>query len=103
LRRVFPRVLAKRFAFDVEVLVNAHHLGYSIADAPVRLRFKRGTFGRVGVSDVWDVFVDTLAIFYRLQITRYYDAVGAAVARNAVDPSDVELFVGERDSKAVKV
>jgi glycosyltransferase involved in cell wall biosynthesis len=103
LARVFPRVLAKRFAFDVEVLVNAHHLGYRIVDVPVSLRFKRGTFGRVGIADVWDVFVDTLAIFYRLQITRYYDAVGEAAARNAVDPNDVELYVGERESEVINV
>jgi hypothetical protein len=103
LARVFPRVLAKRFAFDVEVLVNAHHLGYRIVDVPVSLRFKRGTFGRVGTADVWDVFVDTLAIFYRMQITRYYDAVGEAAARNSVDPNDVELYVGERESEVINV
>ncbi len=73
LREVFPRVLAKRYAFDIEVLVNAHHRGFRIADAPIKLEFKRGTFGRVKFGDVWDVFLDTLAIFYRLRITRYYD------------------------------
>jgi glycosyltransferase involved in cell wall biosynthesis len=103
LERVFLRVLAKRFAFDVEVLVNAHHLGYRIVDVPVSLRFKRGTFGRVGLGDVWDVFVDTLAIFYRMQIARYYDAVGEAAARNAMKPGDVELYVGERESEVLSV
>jgi len=73
LRAVFPRIVAKRFAFDVEVLVTAHHLGYTICDAPVTLRFKRGSFGRVNLGDVWRVFVDTLAIFYRMRILRYYD------------------------------
>ena len=76
LQRVFPRVLAKRFAFDIEVLANAHRLGYRIVDAPVTLEFRRG-FGRIKVSDVRNVFIDTLAIFYRMHLLRYYDRVGA--------------------------
>lgn len=72
LQRVFPRILAKRFAFDVEVLVNAHRLGYKIADAPVTLQFTRSS-GRVRLGDVWTAFLDTLAIFYRARIIRYYD------------------------------
>jgi len=72
LQRVFPRVLAKRFAFDIEVLSNAHRLGYKIADAPVTLHFTRN-FGRINWADIRNVLVDTLAIFYRMHILRYYD------------------------------
>jgi glycosyltransferase involved in cell wall biosynthesis len=73
LDRVFPRVLAKRFAFDIEVLANAHRMGYRIVDAPVKLEFRRGTFGRIRVKDVMNITLDTLAIFYRMHILRYYD------------------------------
>ena len=35
LDRVLPRILVKRFAFDLELLANVHHFGYRIAEAPV--------------------------------------------------------------------
>lgn len=74
LRDVLPRVLVKRFAFDIEVLAVAHRRGYVLTDAPVVLEFTR-TFGRLNYRSVWQIFVDTLAIFYRLKIRRYYDTV----------------------------
>lgn len=72
LERVFPRILVKRFAFDLEVLANAHHFGYRIVEAPVTVNFKR-VCSRLRFAAVWNVFVDTLAIFYRMRILRYYD------------------------------
>lgn len=70
--RVFPRILVKRFAFDVEVLANAHRLGYKIVDAPVTLTFQRA-FGRIKLRDVCAILRDTLAIFYRMHVLHYYD------------------------------
>ncbi len=72
LDRVIPRVLVKRFAFDLELLANIHHLGYRIVEAPVTLNFKR-VCSRLRLPAVWNVFVDTMAIFYRMRILRYYD------------------------------
>jgi glycosyltransferase involved in cell wall biosynthesis len=69
---VFPRILVKRFAFDIEVLANAHRLGYKIVDAPVTILFQR-KFGRLRYQDVRAILTDTLAIFYRMHILRYYD------------------------------
>ena len=74
LQDVFPRVLVKRFAFDIEVLANAHRLGYKIVDAPVTLRFMR-QYGRITLGDIWTILLDTLAIFYRLRLRHYYDRV----------------------------
>jgi glycosyltransferase involved in cell wall biosynthesis len=74
LRRVFPKVLVKRFAADIEMLAVAHSLGYKICEAPVTLRFQR-SFGRIRARDVKDIVQDTLAIFYRLKILRYYDSI----------------------------
>ncbi len=68
---VFPRVLAKRFAFDIEVLAIGHHFGFKVIDAPVSLHFGR-KFSRVKLFDVWQTILDTLAVFYRLRIIRYY-------------------------------
>lgn len=69
---VLPRVLSKRFAFDIEVLTIAHRLGYKITDAPVTLDFSRPK-GRLGTQQVLRIFIDTLAIFYRLRLRHYYD------------------------------
>ncbi len=94
LRDVFPRILAKRYAFDVEVLVNAHRLGFKIVDAPVTLHFGR-SFGRVHLDDVWTVFLDTLAIFYRSRIIKYYDRMDP-VRR---DYEDLQVHVGAKPSE----
>ena len=72
LERVLPRVLVKRFAFDLELLANAHHFGYRVVEAPVEVNFT-GVCSRLRLPAVWNVFVDTLAIFYRMRILRHYD------------------------------
>jgi glycosyltransferase involved in cell wall biosynthesis len=72
LEHVLPRVLVKRFAFDLELLANVHHFGYRIAEAPVVVNFNR-VCSRLRLAAVWNVFVDTLAIFYRMRILHYYD------------------------------
>lgn len=74
LEDVFGKVLIKRYAFDLELLANVHHFGYNIAEAPVKLDFKR-TSGRIKPIDIWHTAKDTLAIFYRMYILRYYDKV----------------------------
>lgn len=76
LEDVFPRLLVKHFAFDIEILAVAHYLGYNrIYEAPVELDF-------TGVSSItsksfWIIILlmlwDTLAVFYRLKILHYYD------------------------------
>jgi glycosyltransferase involved in cell wall biosynthesis len=72
LDRVMPRILVKRFAFDLELLANVHHFGYRIVEAPVTLNFQR-VCSRLRLSAVWNVLLDTLSIFYRMRILRYYD------------------------------
>ena len=72
LKAALPKLCVKRFAFDIELLSVMHRMGYSIVDAPVTLRFTR-RFGRIRVSDVLNIFRETLAIFYRMYIVRYYD------------------------------
>ena len=74
LRKVFPRILIKQFAFDLEVLVNAHHLGYKIAEAPIRLTTQR-KYGRIGMGSIFATFWDTLAVWYRMYVLKYYDRI----------------------------
>lgn len=81
LNNVFPRILVKKFAFDLEVLVNARHLGYKISEAPIVLRTQRN-YGRIGGSAIFTTLVDTLAIWYRMYILRYYDRINYYRKRN---------------------
>jgi O-antigen/teichoic acid export membrane protein/glycosyltransferase involved in cell wall biosynthesis len=72
LSAVVPRMVEKRFAFDLELLVVARHLGYrQFVEAPVQIgeRFS----STVSMRAVQGMILDTLAIFYRLHILRYYD------------------------------
>jgi len=74
LSAVFPRVLVKKFAYDLEVLANAHRLGFKIAEAPIVLSSQR-KYGRIGVRAVFTTTWDTLAIFYRMHVLKYYDRI----------------------------
>ncbi len=70
----FDRMLVKRFAFDVELLAIASQHGYRVAEAPIRMQFG-DKIGSLTLSNVRVVMSDTLAIFYRLRILRYYQSV----------------------------
>ncbi|MCK4422488.1 MAG: glycosyltransferase, partial [Candidatus Omnitrophica bacterium] len=72
LEKIFPRILVKRFAFDLEILVNAHYLGYNISQAPVVVDVKQ-KFGFIRPKHIYITLLDTLAIYYRLNILKYYD------------------------------
>jgi len=77
LEDVLPRLLVKQFAFDIEILAVANRLGYTkIFEAPVELNFAGATSSitmeKIMVT-VWNMMKDTLAVFYRLRILRYYD------------------------------
>lgn len=74
LKEVFPKIMVKKFAFDLEVLANAHHLGFKIAEAPIVLKQKR-EFPRIGTKAIVQTGLDTAAIFYRMYLLRYYDQV----------------------------
>ena len=71
LNEIFPRVLVKRYAFDVELLVNAKHCGYKIIEAPVELKGLKSD--GVKLKDILKIANDTAAVFYRLHILKYYD------------------------------
>lgn len=75
---VLPRLLVKRFAFDIEILAVANHLGYTkIFEAPVDIDFNfKSTVSQKLLNAVFHTFWDTLAIFYRLRILHFYDDRG---------------------------
>ena len=73
IKPVMRQILVKRFAFDIEVLAIINARGYKIISAPIEVVFHRVSFGRIGFRDIRNMFIDTLAIFYRLHILHYYD------------------------------
>jgi glycosyltransferase involved in cell wall biosynthesis len=71
LAEVLPLLAIKRFAFDLELLVVAHQLGYrNVCEAPISLDYQFES--SVNLGSAWRVLWDTAAIFYRLRILRYY-------------------------------
>jgi glycosyltransferase involved in cell wall biosynthesis len=71
---VFDKIICKRFALDVELLANIHRSGYRIVEAPIKLDFKRKVrWGRIGFSTLQNTLIDTMAVFYRMYILKYYD------------------------------
>lgn len=79
LEDVLPRLLVKQYAFDIEILAIAHHLGYKrIFEAPVELDFKeKSSIAPIVSASFWKTILhmlwDTIAVFYRLKILHYYD------------------------------
>lgn len=65
------RMLVKTYAFDLELLSIAHQRGAKIAEAPVVIRFGN-KFGALKAHTVKTMALDSLAVFYRLRVLKYY-------------------------------
>jgi hypothetical protein len=71
-----PRLLVKTYAFDIEILVVAYQLGYKrIFEAPINIAWlkQNSVLSKSVYKTVIAMFIDTLAVFYRLKILHYYD------------------------------
>jgi len=89
LAAVLPRMVEKRFAFDLELFVIARRLGYKrFLEAPIRLRHQFSS--TVSWRSVYRSLLDTMAIWYRLRVLHFYDGdQGPATpgdARLRIDP-----------------
>ncbi len=72
LEKTFHKVVVKKYAFDLELLVLAHHYNFIIREAPVVVNYK-GKFGHIGFEAIFNTWWDTMAIWYRLYLIRYYE------------------------------
>ena len=71
MKRIFPKIAIKRFAFDLELLVLSKKYNFKIIEAPVIMRHRfKSTINSLAVF--W-MLLDTMAIFYRMRILRWYD------------------------------
>ena len=85
LAAVLPKMLEKRFAFDLELLVVARRTGYrNFAELPVHIA-ERFT-STISLKAVRRTLLDTLAIFYRLRVTHFYGPQLALAASHSQVP-----------------
>lgn len=88
---VAPLLLIKRYAFDVEVLAVGAEFGFDrFEEVPVRIDY-RFTGSEVDAREVLQMFLDTLAIAYRIHLRHWY------VRRFAADQRER----GENESSGV--
>ena len=93
LQSILPKLLVKKFAFDLEMLVAAHRLNYRIAEFPIKVIFAR-KFGRITLRDCFYAGIDTLAIFYRHRLLDFYNY---SLAMNTDSPK-VSVIVAVKQS-----
>ncbi len=74
LEKILPRLVEKKFAGDLEMLVVARQMGYKrIFEAPIKLDYTLSKITSAAtVNSIRGIFIDTLAIFYRTYFLRYY-------------------------------
>ena len=74
LEKILPRLVGKKFTGDLEMLVVADTLGFKrIYEAPIKLDYSLGSLTSAAtLGAIWNIMVDTLAIWYRKNILHYY-------------------------------
>ncbi len=75
LEKILPRLVEKKFAGDLEMLVVSNNLGFKrIYEAPIKLNYQLSDITSAAtLHSISYIFIDTLAIWYRKNILRYYD------------------------------
>lgn len=90
LEAILPRLIEKRFAGDLEMLVVAKKLGFKrIFEAPIKLNYNFADLSSAAtLNSIFRIFVDTLAIYYRYTISGYYDSVHTRTR----EPEDLKVL-----------
>lgn len=75
IKKIIPLLTIKKYAFDIEIISLAYHLGYTrIYEAPIKVNYQFESLTSAATfKTIWRMFYDTLLVFYRLKISRYYD------------------------------
>lgn len=72
LDKVIPKIIIKNWAFDLEILIVAHTLGFTrIIEAPIEIK-KHFIEKQPSPNVIYNLLKDTFAIFYRQYILKYY-------------------------------
>lgn len=83
LRAIFKLMLVKRYAFDVELLALASLLNIRIREMPIEMSLNR----RFKLKDIARMFVDVLAISYRLRVRKWYHKQLSSLVKDNVSPN----------------
>jgi glycosyltransferase involved in cell wall biosynthesis len=97
---VFPLLLVKQFAFDLELLAVAKALGFDrVREFPVRLEY-RFSGSALGSATVARALWDTAAVFYRLRVLRTYQRKRRLLGADTRRPERPPLVsvVGDHDA-----
>lgn len=72
--RILPKLLVKRYAMDIEMLVVTKACGYNrIYEAPIELDYQFSSLTKASsLRTIVNMFRDTLAVFFRLRILKFY-------------------------------
>ncbi len=101
LAAVLPRMLEKRYAFDLELLVVARRMGFTgVFEAPVRIDYRFDS--RVNPRAAFRILLDTMAVFYRRYVLDTYrpaaeEGVARRWGRPDLDGNRRILFLNWRD------
>ncbi len=85
LETVVPLLLIKRYAYDLELLAVGAEFGFDrVEETPIRLNYRFSGSGITSEAVRW-MFVDTLAIAYRIHFRHWYVRRFAALQRARTD------------------
>jgi len=90
IEKVLPRLVEKKFAGDLEILVVSKLLGHNrIFEAPIKLDYNLGSMTTAAtLMSIRGIFTDTLAIFYRKNILHYY----SSLQNKMIYPDDMTIY-----------
>ena len=71
LSKIFSNILIKKYAFDIEMLLMARLMRLKIIELPIKLKLK----SKFKIKEIIRMFVDILAVTYRLRVLRWYQRV----------------------------
>lgn len=102
LAAVLPRIVEKRYAFDLELLVVANHLGFTrVVEAPVRIGVRFSS--TINRQAIMSMLLDTAAIFYRKNVLHYYDCRHVPVPYQSLSAlTDAELTMATDERRIAR-
>lgn len=88
--KILPRLVEKKFAGDLEILVSANILGFNrIFEAPIRLDYMVSPLTSAAtLKSIFGIIVDTMAIYYRAYIKKHYNQPGVKFSY----PKDLKII-----------